>query len=277
MHSGRVYILSLCIGCNLKGLRYQQMTKTIKVKDALQNKSAFAAYRALMYGETSTAYVVKAELLQCCLSGMAGAAGIFLRSKLYKSLFGEVGGKVVIGRNVTLRHARKIKLGANVILDDNSVLDAKGTDNRGITIGDGVFIGRGSLVYCKNGNITLGDRVSISSSCTIFSSNELTIRERTLVGAYSYLLSGGEYDLDSNIPLIEQDGMLTKGPLTIGCDCWLGARVTVLDAVGTIGNHCVVGAGAVVTKALPPYSIAMGGPARVTGQHHIKQQLESGE
>jgi len=253
------------------------MTDTVKVKDAMKSKSAFAAYRALMYGDASLGYIIKAELLQFFLSGMAGAAGIFLRSKLYRSLFGKVDGKLVIGRNVTLRHAKKIKLGSGVILDDNSVLDAKGSDNRGIVIGNDVFIGRGSLVYCKNGNITLGDRVNISSSCTLFSSNELTVKEGTLIGAYSYLLSGGEYDLNSNVPFADQDGMCTNGPLTIGSDCWLAAGVTVLDSVGSIGNHCVIGAGAVVTKPLPPFSIAVGVPAKVTGQHNIKTQLESGE
>jgi len=237
-----------------------------KVKDALQSQSAFAAYRALMYGDTSLGYVIRAELLQSCLSGMAGAAGIFLRSKLYKSLFGSIEGKVIIGRNVVLRHPRKIRLGAGVILDDNCMVDAKGQNNKGITFGDGVFIGRNSIVYCKNGNITLGERVSVSSSCTLFSSNELTIGDGTLIGAYSYLLSGGEYDIIAPTPFAEQDGMKTAGPLTIGNNCWLGTRVTVLDATGSIGDHCVIGAGAVVTKPVPRDSVAAGVPARIVNQ-----------
>ena len=51
-------------------------------------------------------------------------------------------------------------------------------------------------------------------------------------------------------------------PTHIGCDVWLGAGVTVLGGV-TIGDGCVVGAGAVVTHNLPPYTIAVGVPARV--------------
>lgn len=249
--------------------------RTTKVKDAMQSQSAFAAYRSLMYGDTSLGYVMRSELLQSCLSGMAGAAGIFLRSRLYKSLFGAVDGKVIVGRNVVLRHPRKIRLGSGVILDDNSMVDAKGQDNRGIALGDGVFIGRGSIVYCKNGNITLGDRVSVSSSCTLFSSNDLTIGGGTLIGAYSYILSGGEYDLDSPVPFIDQDGMKTAGPLTIGDNCWLGTRVTVLDATGSIGDHCVIGAGAVVIKPLPSDSVAAGVPARVIKQLEQKTQPQS--
>jgi acetyltransferase-like isoleucine patch superfamily enzyme len=238
-------------------------TNTVKVKDAMQSKSAFAAYRSLVYGNASIGFIIWSEILQLFFSGMPGAAGLFLRSKLYKSLFKSVDGKLVVGRNVVLRHSQKIQLGSGVILDDNCVVDAKGSDNIGITLGDGVFIGRGSIVYCKNGNITLSNRVNISSSCTIFSSNDLTIGAGTMIGAYSYILNGGEYDMNSDTPFADQDGMQTAGPLTIGKNCWMGARITVLDGAGSIGDHCVIAAGAVVTKPLPQNSVAAGVPARI--------------
>jgi acetyltransferase-like isoleucine patch superfamily enzyme len=52
--------------------------------------------------------------------------------------------------------------------------------------------------------------------------------------------------------------------IRIGDDCWIGARVFVLAGV-TIGDGCVVGAGSVVTRSLPPNSIAVGVPAKVVG------------
>jgi maltose O-acetyltransferase len=55
--------------------------------------------------------------------------------------------------------------------------------------------------------------------------------------------------------------MRTAGPLTLGRDCWLGARVTVLDAA-CIGDRCVIGAGAVVTRPVPDRTLAVGTPAR---------------
>jgi acetyltransferase-like isoleucine patch superfamily enzyme len=51
-----------------------------------------------------------------------------------------------------LRHPHKI-IGDNVVIDDLCCLDAKGTDNRGITIGNGVFVGRNTILSCKNGDI----------------------------------------------------------------------------------------------------------------------------
>ncbi len=53
-------------------------------------------------------------------------------------------------------------------------------------------------------------------------------------------------------------------PITIGDDCWLASNVTVLPGV-TIGKGCTIGAGALVNKNVPPYSVAVGVPAKVVG------------
>jgi len=239
--------------------------KSVKIKAALQEtgSAGFKKYRELYYGNVSLGSIIKAELLFLLIGSLPGAIGLFLRSKLYPSLFGHVSGRLLIGRNVTFRHLKKIRFGANVIIDDNCVIDAKGVDNDGITIEDDVFIGRNTIIYCKNGNIRLKRGVNISSSCTVFSSNQLTMEANTMVGAYTFLLSGGEYDYTNRqTPFVDQTGMETKGSLTIGSNCWLGARVTVTDA-SSIGNHCVIGAGAVVTKPIPADSLAVGIPAKV--------------
>jgi len=224
--------------------------------------SAFRRYRNLYYGDSGLGHVLHAELLVTVLGPMPGPAGLLLRGALYPRLFGAAGGKLLIGRNVTFRHFRKIRFGDNVIVDDNAVIDAKGATNTGISIGDNVFVGRNTIVYCKNGDIELGNGVSLSANCTVYSNNLLRIGDGTVVGAYSYLLSGGEYDMtDAQTPFSEQDGMRSDGPLTIGRNCWLGARVTVLDAA-CIGEHCVIGAGAVVTRPVPANRVAAGVPAR---------------
>jgi acetyltransferase-like isoleucine patch superfamily enzyme len=178
-------------------------------------------------------------------------------------MFRRVGRGVVFGRNVTVRHGRKIEIGDNVIVDDNAVLDAKGDGNRGITIGEGVYIGRNTIVYCKNGDIEIGRAANISANCQVFSSNRLVLGAGTVVGAFTYLLSGGEYDASARAaPFAEQSGTITRGPLEIGPNCWIAAGVCVLDAA-SIGERCVIGAGAVVTKPIPPHSVAVGVPARV--------------
>ncbi|HMP89154.1 MAG TPA: acyltransferase [Kiritimatiellia bacterium] len=224
--------------------------------------SAWRKYRDLVHGDVSNARVLFSELVTFLIGGFPGPLGLFLRSKIFPKLFGACGSKVVFGRNVVLRHAHKIRLGDRVVVDDYAVLDAKGRENRGIEIGDDVYIGRNTIIYCKGGDIVLENAVNISSNCQIFSSNRLEIGAGTVIGAFTYLLSGGEYDHEDPTPFAKQSGMKTKGPLRIGANSWLGARVTVLDAA-TVGDHCVLAAGAVVNKPIPPDSIAGGVPAKV--------------
>ncbi len=57
-------------------------------------------------------------------------------------------------------------------------------------------------------------------------------------------------------------GMTEKRKVIIGNDVWIGQRVMIMPGV-TIGDGCIIAAGAVVTKDIPPYSIAGGVPARV--------------
>ena len=232
-----------------------------KVKEVTKG-SAFGAYRALTYGNMGLGKILWAEFLYTCIGGMGGALGLFLRMKLYPALFKSCGRKAVFGKNVTLRHPHKIALGDGVVLDDGSVVDAKGSTNAGIVLGDRVYVGRNTIVYCKNGDIEIGENVSFSANCMVFSSNRVAMKKNSVVAGYVYLLSGGEYDLDDPTPLALQKGTCTKGPLEIGEDCWLGAGAKVLDGA-SIGDRSAIGAGAVVNKPIPANSIAVGVPARV--------------
>ncbi|MEI6808377.1 MAG: acyltransferase [bacterium] len=240
-------------------------SQNVKAKGLMQDtrKSAFRKYRDLFYGDRSLCFILWAEFVFFMFSGTPGAAGLFLRRLFYPGLFQSCGKKTVFGQFITFRHPHKISLGSGVLLDDNCMLDAKGESNKGIVIEDSVFIGRNSIVYCKNGNIHLKHGVNISSNCTLFSSNSLTMEEGTLVGAYSYLLSGGEYETNSSTRFADQSGAESAGPLVIGPNSWIGANVTILDGA-SIGEHCVIGAGAVVTKPIPANSLAVGVPARVS-------------
>ena len=235
-----------------------------KVKDLLKQgkQPAFRKYRDIYYGDTSIAYVIKSELIVTLTSGIGGAFGLALRSLLYPTLFKKCGRKVVFGRNLTLRHARKIELGNNVVLDDNCVVDAKGESNQGIVMEDDVYVGRNTIIYCKNGDIQIEHAVNLSSNCQIFSSNQLTLGRQTVVAAYTYILSGGQYDYtDGTKTFAEQSGMNTRGPTVVGPNCWLAAHVVIVDGV-TIGEHSVIGAGSVVTRDIPPDTLAAGTPAK---------------
>lgn len=239
---------------------------SVKINAMQSNRSQYAAqkYRHLVHGDISILRVAYAECVTLLFGSMPGAMGLLFRRMFYRPMFGSVGRGLVIGAGVTLRHASKIRLGNNVILDDHSMLDAKGDTNTGITVGDNVYVGRCTNIYCKNGDITVGNNVNISSHCNIMSANRITIGSDTIVASYAYLLSGGEYDYRRDAPpFAQQSSLPSEGPLEIGENCWIGAHAVVLDAAN-LGRHCVIGAGAVVTRPLPSHCVAVGIPARFT-------------
>jgi acetyltransferase-like isoleucine patch superfamily enzyme len=167
---------------------------------------------------------------------------------------------VVFGQNVVLRHPHKIHVGSNIVIDDQCLLDAKGTDNRGIRIGDGVFIGRNTILSCKNGDIELADGANIGFNCELFSASRVTVGRDVLMAAYSYVI-GGDHDFSNPAaPVVAQPR--TSAGVSIGDGAWIGAGAKILDGV-QIGAHAVIGAGAVVRESVPARSVAVGVPARV--------------
>jgi acetyltransferase-like isoleucine patch superfamily enzyme len=238
------------------------MSKPMDTQDALtgSGNSKLQKYQALVVGEKGIWSLIKYELVTLFSSWIPGALGLLLRSKLYPALLGSTGRGVLFGSNVVLRHPGKLRLKSNIIMDDNSVLDAKGSDNQGIDIGDNVFVGRNTIIYCQNGDIEIGDNTNIGSNCQIFSARKVQIGKNVLIAAYSYLVGGGHIYEDTELPIIEQ-GRTASG-IKIGDNVWLGASVTVLDGV-TIGEGAIIAAGAVVTEDMPPFAIAGGTPAKV--------------
>jgi len=71
------------------------------------------------------------------------------------------------------------------------------------------------------------------------------------------------------VTVVPHEQKVTTAPIVIEDEVWLGANVVVVAGV-TIGKHSVVAAGAVVTKSIPPYSVAVGNPARVIKQYNFE-------
>lgn len=239
----------------------------LKTRKMLTNtdKSSVQKYQELIIGRNGWWALIKYELIMLFCSAIPGALGLLLRKKLYPLVLGHVGSNVVFGNNVVLRHPHKIHIGDNVIIDDNCLLDAKGVDNEGIKIGNNCFVGRNSILSCKDGDIDIKDGVTIGFNCDVFSSSQVTIGENTLIAAYCYLVGGGAYDLsklDVSFADQSEEALDSVGGITIESDVWLAADVKIIDGV-TIGHDAVIGAGAVVRSYIPAYSIAAGVPAKI--------------
>lgn len=236
-------------------------TESVRIQHEMDKtgKSKLASYQELIIGQPGFWRMLKYELVMLFSSIVPGALGLFLRALFYPCLLGSCGKNVNFGANVILRHPHKIKIGDNVIIDDNCLLDAKGRNNDGITIGSGVFVGRNSILSCKNGDIILRDRVNIGFNSEVFSGSRVEIGHDTLVAAYCYFV-GGDHAADDTETALTAQGSRSHG-ITVGANCWFGAGVIVLDGI-TVGSNAIVGAGAVVTKNIPDYTVSVGIPAR---------------
>ena len=154
---------------------------------------------------------------------------------------------------------RSCSLGSSLSLGSRHWRFAPGA----LEIGSECVLGHGVELNPWDGRIRLGRRVHIGPGCVLFGQGGVEIGDHTLLGPQCGIFSS-EHTVPPPEKLISHEPDILL-PTKIGRDVWLGAGVKVLGGV-TIG--CVVGAGAVVTKDLPPYAIAVGVPARITGQRH---------
>jgi acetyltransferase-like isoleucine patch superfamily enzyme len=224
--------------------------------------SAREKYAALIVGQQGWEALLKHELVVMLSQSVPGALGLALRKRLYPLVLGSCGRNVVFGQNVVLRHPHKIRIGDNVVIDDNCLIDAKGASNEGIRINNGVFLGRNSILSCKNGDIELGEGVNVGFNCEIFSASRVRIGAHALIAAYCYVI-GGDHDFQDSSQAVLEQARKSAG-ITVGAGAWLGAGSKVLDGV-EIGTNAVIGAGAVVRESVPDKAIAVGVPSRIVG------------
>jgi acetyltransferase-like isoleucine patch superfamily enzyme len=129
-----------------------------------------------------------------------------------------------------------------------------------IQIADHCWLERGVVLWAFDGTIRMGNHVFLGPYVTIYGHGGVEIGDGTLVSMKATILSSNH-----KIPSRERHIRWEPSellPTKIGRDVWIGANAVILAGI-TIGNGCVVGAGAVVTSSLPAYSVAVGVPAKV--------------
>jgi len=184
-----------------------------------------------------------------------------LRCEYYRTQFKSMGENVSIGRNVKITNPQFIALGNNVTICDDCTLIARGEG--GITLGDSVTLN--DRVYldterADDGYIRVENNVYIGTGTTLFGHRGLEIGDHCLLAQNITLTPYSHIYDDPDRNIIEQGGHCEK--VVIGRDTYIGMRCTVMYS-GNIGEGCVIGAGSVVVKPIPDYSVAVGCPAKV--------------
>jgi acetyltransferase-like isoleucine patch superfamily enzyme len=185
--------------------------------------------------------------------------GFFLKPFLKSS-----SGLLFIGSNVKVRHGYQLTAGKNLILEDNVGVNALSAN--GIIMGDDVSIGRDSILFCsgviaqKGKGIIIGNRTGINARAYFAGEGGITIGDDVIMGPNVKIFSENHNFSDLSRTIKAQG--VTTNPVVICNNCWVGGGATILAGV-TIGEGCVIAAGSVVTKSVPPNSIVAGVPAKV--------------
>ncbi len=132
-----------------------------------KNQGSFKKYKSIVIGDGGVFTFLKYELITCLFGSFPGAFGLWLRQKIYPCLFHTCGSGIVFGRNMTLRHPGRIRLGNYIVFCDDVTLDAKGTVGEGITIKDSVFIGKGTFISTIDGTLEIEDGANIGTYCRV--------------------------------------------------------------------------------------------------------------
>jgi acetyltransferase-like isoleucine patch superfamily enzyme len=163
--------------------------------------------------------------------------------------------RAVVGRNseitgvIDKRHPdSKITIGNDCLVEGIIVGE---TNLSNVVIGDNVYIGGGTIIDCVN-SIVIDNDVLVAYECVISDSNNHSIRYSIRRNDLAQWKKGRQHDW----------GTTPSRPVKICKGAWIGLKSIILQGV-TIGEGAIVGAGSVVTRSVPPYTIVAGNPARV--------------
>jgi acetyltransferase-like isoleucine patch superfamily enzyme len=202
------------------------------------------------------------EALQALLGWIPSVVGVGLRGVAYKAVL-RSDGLPAIEDHVRISRSEDIWLGRGVYIDHGVYLHGgKG----GLHIGAGSWIMNGCRLHVFNyrdmaqSGIHLGRRTFLGEGSVMRGQGGILVGDNVLFGPRTQVLAVDHVFTDPNQPIMDQ-GITAQG-IVIEDNCWIGAGATILDGV-TIGRGSCIGAGAVVTKSVPPHSLAVGVPARV--------------
>ena len=217
------------------------------------------------YSSSSRWFRWREVIVTALVQWVPSSIGRTMRRIMYRTIFDQIGTDVRIDTGVRFKRAYGIQLGNQVTMEPGTYLRNIGTNGQ-IWIGDQVYLDHGVDIKAhQNGKIEIGDRAYIGPYACL-SGKSINIGKSCLIASHTGIYASNHLFADAT-RTIKGQGLSYKG-IAIEDDCWLGSGVKVLDGV-TIGQGSVVGAGAVVTKSIPPYSIAVGVPAKVVSQRNV--------
>ena len=117
------------------------------------------------------------------------------------------------------------------------------------------------ITISPNGRVRIGSQSFLNIGVMVASQGLVEIGDHCMF-ANGCFVSDADHRFDDPSLPVPWQGFTSKGPTRVGDNVWCGANVVITSGV-TVGDRCVIGANSVVTRDLPPHSIAAGAPAKV--------------
>lgn len=173
-----------------------------------------------------------------------------VKSTIYTCMFGKFGQDSVLYKPLLVDGKE------NIFIGDNT------------TILNGVRIQTYKKITGINSKIIIGNNCYIGYNNTFLAGADIVIEDRVLM-ASNILISSENHSINPESDLFYMDQPLICSPVHIGEGTWIGERVCILPGV-SIGKKCIIGAGSIVTKSVPDYSVVAGVPAQVVKLYNFR-------
>jgi acetyltransferase-like isoleucine patch superfamily enzyme len=192
----------------------------------------------------------------------------FIRGCFERIFFAKASGIVLIGKGVSIRYAKYLEAGKDFIVEDYAEINCLATQK--IIAGDRVSIGKFAIIRPANSyggdmgeGLKIGNNSNIGPYCYIGCSGYIEIGNNVMISPRVSIYAENHVFDRTDISMKEQG--VNRQFVKIEDDCWIAANSIILAGV-TIGKGSVIAAGSVVTKDIPPYSVAAGVPAQIINQ-----------
>ena len=194
-----------------------------------------------------------------------------IRQAYWGQRFSSLGSHSDIQPRANFEYASKIRAGHHCGFARQSLVRANTEDERGIRLGNHVSIMENVLVNANRGHVSIGNNSWLGAGTVVHGNGGVEIGNHVMIASHCAVNTISHHFDRTDIPMSEQGTYCD--PVTIEDDVWIGTGAVILQGV-RIGRGSIIAAGAVVNRSIPPYSIAMGVPARVTGSRKPQQDTE---
>lgn len=186
-----------------------------------------------------------------------------LNNTMYGGLLGRISWDCDVSPLADIKFHRHVFLGKQVFIERHAFLEAgyKGK----IVIGDRSRVYRNAIVQSQEGNIIIGNDVTLQSFCMLRGAGGITLGNGVRIAPGARLFASEHYFERTDIPIFQQG--VKALPITVEEDVWVGSNAVITAGV-IVGRGAVIAAGAVVTKDVEPWTIVGGIPAKVIGRRN---------